>query len=143
MSPFQVEIHTDGSCLGNPGAGGYAAIICCKGYEKVISGGEQETTNNRMELTAVIEALSSLKAPSEVIVYSDSEYVVNSITRGWKRNRNHDLWNQYDAVTGSQNIVSLRFVHEKGHAGNEYNERCDTIAKKEAFAKATYNFLCQ
>jgi ribonuclease HI len=139
----KVEIHTDGSCLGNPGPGGYAAILVCNGREKVISGGCKNTTNSRMELTAVVEGLSALTEPCEVIVYSDSKYVVDAVCQRWlfvwqdrnwikpdrKRVLNVDLWQKLTPLLSKHQV---KFEWTKGHAGNKYNERCDGIATSEA-----------
>jgi len=138
-----VELYTDGACSGNPGPGGWAAILCWNGHERVLSGGEKETTNNRMELTAVIRGLKALKEPCAVTVYSDSRYVVDAMTAGWadrwrktgwKRSdsgqvKNPELWEQLLALT---DIHSIHWEWVKGHADNELNSRCDTLAVMEA-----------
>ncbi len=134
-----VDIYTDGACRGNPGAGGWAAILVYMGREKELVGGEAETTNNRMELTAVIEGLRALKEPCEITIYSDSKYVIDSLSRGWvyswraknwrkadgKKALNDDLWKilveEYE-----KHSVTLAWV--KGHNGHDYNERCDRLA---------------
>ena len=135
-----MEIYTDGACSGNPGAGGYAAILMYKGAEREIFGGEAQTTNNRMELRAVIEGLSALKEKCEVSVYSDSAYVVSAFTNdwitawqmnGWRTSgkddvKNRDLWEQLLSLT-QKHVVS--FIKVKGHADNEYNNRCDELAR--------------
>ncbi len=135
----KVELYTDGACRGNPGVGGWGAILVYNGREKEMSGGEKQTTNNRMELTAVIEGLSSLKEPCSVTVYSDSKYFIDAIDKGWalswqKRNwikadrkpaLNPDLWEKILALLTYHN-VSLIWV--RGHNGHEYNERCDILA---------------
>lgn len=134
-----VEIFTDGACSGNPGPGGYGAILRCGGREKELSGGEAHTTNNRMELTAVVEALSALKYPCDVILTTDSKYVCDSISNGWARSwkkngwvksdkkpaLNSDLWEKCLALLDVHN-VTLKWV--KGHAGHPENERCDRLA---------------
>ena len=134
-----VEIFTDGACSGNPGPGGYGAILRCGGREKELSGGEAHTTNNRMELTAVVEALSALKYPCDVILTTDSKYVCDSISKGWARSwkkngwvksdkkpaLNSDLWEKCLALLDVHN-VTLKWV--KGHAGHPENERCDQLA---------------
>ena len=141
----QVTIYTDGSSLGNPGPGGYGAILFYKGHKKEISGGEEHTTNNRMELRAVIESLSLLKEACEVTVYSDSKYVVDSISKGWVYSWQKNGWRKSDKspalnVDLWQQLLSLLSLHKvefvwvKGHADNEYNERCDEMAV--AFAKS-------
>ena len=134
-----VEIFTDGACSGNPGPGGWGAILRFKGAEKELSGGELDTTNNRMELRAAIEGLQALKRPMRVVVYTDSTYVKNGITKwivNWKQNdwrtaakrpvRNVDLWLALDDVLGSHEI-EWRWV--KGHSGHPENERADALAR--------------
>ncbi|MGC6484517.1 MAG: ribonuclease HI, partial [Candidatus Puniceispirillales bacterium] len=134
--------NTDGSCLGNPGPGGWAAILQYGSHEKELVGGEAETTNNRMELTAVIMALEALNRPVSVAVISDSTYMKDGITKwinGWKKNgwktaakkpvANQDLWMQLDEAT-RRHRIEWRWV--KGHAGDPLNERCDDLARSEA-----------
>ena len=137
-----VDIYTDGACSGNPGAGGWGAVIVYKGIEKELSGGEADTTNNRMELTAVIRALQALKEPCSVRLTSDSKYVVDGITKGWAqswRDRgwrkgdgkpalNPDLWGE---LLDLLSVHGVEFVWVKGHAGHPYNERCDRLAVAE------------
>jgi len=135
-----VTIYTDGACSGNPGPGGWAAILSYKGVEKEISGGEPETTNNRMELTAVIRALKLLKEPCFVEVYTDSQYVSKAITEGWLKKwkaagftkkgglKNAEMWKTLDELL-SRHQVTFHWV--KGHAENEFNNRCDQMAVKE------------
>ena len=139
MPNNQVTIYTDGACSGNPGPGGWGAILCAGGHTKELCGGEPATTNNRMELTAVIEALSALKIPCEVTVITDSKYVVDAIQKGWaagwKKNGwrrsnkepalNPDLW---DKLLQLLTVHSVRFEWVKGHAGHPQNERCDAMA---------------
>lgn len=135
-----VVIYTDGACKGNPGPGGWGAWLVSGGHEKEIWGGEGQTTNNRMELTAVIESLAALKAPSRVTLHLDSEYVRNGITswihnwkrRGWRTASNQavknvDLWQRLDALTQAHQI-DWRWV--RGHAGDEGNERADALANR-------------
>ena len=138
----QVTIYTDGACSGNPGAGGWGAILMFNGREKEISGGERETTNNRMELMAAIAALKRLKEPCEVRLYSDSQYVVgafaNRWVESWQRNgwrtankgevKNVDLWTELIALTRRHKV---EFIKVKGHADNEFNNRCDKLAREE------------
>lgn len=138
----KVEIYTDGSCSGNPGPGGYGAILVCGGKEKVISGGEAETTNNRMELTAVILAFEALKYPCEVTLTSDSKYVLDGLRlgwaagwrqRGWRKSDgkpalNPDLWERLLNAIAPHRVT---YVWIKGHNGHEYNERCDALAQSE------------
>lgn len=138
----QVEIFTDGSCLGNPGPGGYGAILRYKQHEKTLSAGYYLTTNNRMELLAAIVALEALTSPCSVTLYSDSQYVRQGITnwihnwkkRGWKTAdkkpvRNVDLWQRLDLATQKHKV---NWIWVKGHAGHDENERCDIIAKAAA-----------
>ena len=138
----QVEIHTDGACKGNPGPGGWGAWLRSDGHEKELCGGENGTTNNRMELTAVIEALASLKRPCDVTLFLDSEYVRKGITewisgwkaRGWRTAakqpvKNVELWQKLDAlVAGAGHQIDWRWV--KGHSGDPGNERADALANK-------------
>ena len=134
-----VEIYTDGACSGNPGPGGWGAVLIYNGRKKELCGGEKETTNNRMEMTAVIEALKKLKEPCEVTLTTDSKYVCDSINKGWvyswqkkgwkKADKspaiNVDLWKQLLSLL---EIHRVEFVWIKGHDGNMYNERCDKLA---------------
>ncbi|MBP3539734.1 MAG: ribonuclease HI [Oscillospiraceae bacterium] len=138
----KVTIYTDGACSGNPGPGGWAAILIYKGAEKELSGGERETTNNRMELTGAIRGLAALKEPCEVELISDSKYLVDAITRGWLKSwvkngwkkadkkpvLNVDLWQELSALM-ERHSVSFSWV--QGHAENEYNNRCDALAVSE------------
>ena len=136
-----VTIYTDGSALGNPGKGGWAAILMSGETKKELSGGDPDTTNNRMEMMGVIQALSALKKPCKVKLYTDSAYVVNSITKGWmsgwKENgwkkkgelKNVDLWKQIDKLL---QIHDVEFIWVKGHAENQYNNRCDELARAAA-----------
>lgn len=143
-----VTIYTDGACSGNPGPGGWGAILSYNGVEKELSGGEKQTTNNRMELTGVISALKALKEPCVVELYSDSKYVVDALEKGWavswqkkgwiksdkKPALNPDLW---------ESLLNLCSIHEvhchwvKGHAENPYNNRCDALAveQRDIFSK--------
>lgn len=137
----EVVIYTDGACSGNPGPGGWGSILMYKGTKKEISGGKKNTTNNVMELTAVIEALNLLKYPCKVNLYSDSAYVVNAFLQKWiinwqKNNwknsnkedvKNKELWQQLLELT---QIHEVKFIKVKGHADNEYNNRCDELARK-------------
>lgn len=137
----KVVIHTDGACQGNPGPGGWAAVLECEGRTRELSGGVPVTTNNRMELQAVIEALNALQEPCEIEFYTDSEYVKNGVTKWlstWKRNgwrtkakqavKNEDLWRAIDSAV-SRHRVEWRWL--KGHAGHAGNERCDQLANEE------------
>ena len=137
----KVCIYTDGACSGNPGPGGWAAILSCMGREKELSGGERETTNNRMELRAVIEALSALTEPREVELWTDSQYIARAINegwlagwkrRGWRRKegelKNPELWQRLDALLG-EHKVTVNWL--RGHDGQEQNERCDALAVAE------------
>lgn len=134
----KVEIYTDGACKGNPGPGGWGALMIAGAHKKEMYGGELNTTNNRMELKAVIEALTALKRPCEVIVHTDSQYVQKGIsewihgwkTRGWKTAarepvKNADLWQELDAAQ-ARHKIEWRWV--KGHAGHDGNERADALA---------------
>ena len=132
----EVSLYTDGACRGNPGKGGWGAILVYGKYEKELSGGERETTNNRMELTAAIEGLRALKEPCSVTLYSDSKYLVDAYLEGWIwgwektgfRNgkvKNPDLWEKMLELT---RIHKVEFVWVKGHNGHSYNERCDALA---------------
>lgn len=133
-----VVIYTDGACSGNPGPGGWGAILVYQGIEKEIAGGKIDTTNNHMELTAVIEALKLLKYPCNVEIVTDSKYVVDSIEKGWlnnwvikgtiKNRPNSELWLELIKLMGVHNI-KLTWV--KGHNGHPYNERCDYLATRE------------
>lgn len=124
----KVAIYTDGACSGNPGPGGWAAILTDGIREKQISGGEENTTNNRMELLAAIKGLEALRYPCEVDLYSDSQYLVSTMTKGWKRNKNVDLWAMLDYYVS---MHSINFIWVKGHASNEYNNKCDQMARAE------------
>ena len=137
-----VTIYTDGACSGNPGPGGWGAILRYNAFEKEISGGEANTTNNRMELTGVITALELLREPCQIDLYSDSKYVIDGITKGWaigwkKRGwvkadkspaKNPELW---DKLLGLLEIHDVTFHWVKGHAENKYNNRCDELAVSE------------
>lgn len=135
-----VEIYTDGACRGNPGPGGWGAVLRSGKHEKELFGGEQETTNNRMEMTAVVEALSALKNPSDVTLTTDSQYVRKGITEwihNWKKNgwktaakkdvKNADLWQKIDALSAQHTI---RWEWVKGHSGHPDNERVDDLANR-------------
>ena len=140
MAKKTVEIYTDGACSGNPGAGGWAAVLLYNGHSKEISGAEPNTTNNRMELTAIIEGLNMLKEPCKVTLYSDSAYSVDPflknwlngwISRGWRTAskepvKNIDLWQRLLELTDKHDVT---FVKVKGHADNELNNRCDLLAR--------------
>ena len=137
-----VTLYTDGACSGNPGPGGWGCILEWNGHERELSGGEQSTTNNRMELTAVIRGLSALKEPCAVELYSDSKYVIDALEKGWawgwkkrgwiksdkKPALNPDLWDQLLTLV-SQHQVTYHWV--KGHADNPKNTRCDELAVGE------------
>ena len=138
----KVTIYTDGACSGNPGPGGWGVILIYGKRKKELSGGELSTTNNRMELIAVISALEALKEPCEVILYTDSQYVANAITlgwleswkaKGWKRKggevKNLDLWIRLVPLLEKHKVT---FEWVKGHADNEYNNRCDELAVSES-----------
>ncbi len=134
----EVELYTDGACRGNPGKGGWGAILVYGKYEKEMSGGERETTNNRMELMAAICGLEALREPCAVKLYSDSKYLVDAYNQGWvysweksgwKRGKeplkNPDLWERLFFLTEKHEVS---FIWVKGHNGHGYNERCDTLA---------------
>lgn len=151
MSPFvvfkrramkKVKIYTDGACSGNPGPGGWGAILMYGDIRKEMSGGAKETTNNRMELLGVITALEALNQPCEVELYTDSQYVVNAINQGWLKSwilkgwkrkggevKNPDLWQQLVPLLEKHDV---RFIWVKGHAENRYNNRCDELAVAES-----------
>ena len=136
----EIVIYTDGACSGNPGPGGWGSILMYNEYKKEIFGGQKNTTNNIMELTAVIEALKILKHKCNVKVYSDSAYVVNAFNQkwiyGWKKNgwknaskepvKNKELWEELYGLTKEHNVT---FIKVKGHSDNEYNNRCDEMAR--------------
>lgn len=129
----KLTIYTDGSALGNPGPGGYAAIIIEGKKECLVSGGDPHTTNNRMEMKAVIEALQWVRAQkkhdAKIDLFSDSSLVINTLVQGWKRKRNFDLWEELGKLIDGLNV---QFHWVKGHAENPYNEKCDAIAVAEA-----------
>jgi ribonuclease HI len=137
----EVSIYTDGACSGNPGPGGWGAILICQGTEKEISGGEPDTTNQRMELRAAIEALGMLKFPCKVKLHSDSAYLINAFNQNWignwQRNgwlnsqkkpvENQDLWK---SLIGLSQIHQIQWVKVPGHQDNVYNNRCDQLARE-------------
>jgi ribonuclease HI len=143
FSVKQVTIYTDGACSGNPGPGGWGAVLLSGKHRKEISGGDPQTTNNRMELTAAIEALKALREPSPVNLFTDSTYVKKGISewiKSWKKNdwkrrsgksflpvKNEDLWRELDQLAARHNVT---FHWVEGHAGNEENERCDELARQ-------------
>lgn len=137
-----VTVYTDGACSGNPGPGGWAAILTYNGHEKELSGGEASTTNNRMELSAVIAGLEQLKEPCAVTLTSDSKYVCDAITKGWARSWKKNGWRKSDkspALNADlwERLLTLLDIHQvkvvwvKGHAGHPENERCDKLAVAE------------
>ena len=123
-----IRIYTDGSCLGNPGPGGWAAVIEQDGQKKALAGREDGTTNNRMEVLAAIKGLEAIPRSAKVTVFSDSQYLVNTMTKGWKRNVNQDLWARLDAVV-KERRVAWEWV--RGHAGHPGNEEANALAGKE------------
>ncbi len=139
----QVELYTDGACSGNPGPGGWGAILIYKGTEKALSGGEASTTNNRMELTAVIRGLSALKESCVVELYSDSKYVIDGLSKGWAASWRKNGWKKADKKPALnpdlwEVLLELTEKHRmhyhwvKGHAENPYNNRCDELAVAES-----------
>ena len=143
-----VYLYTDGACLGNPGPGGWGVVLSWDGQTKELSGGQTDTTNNQMELTAVIKGLEALKRPVNLHIVTDSKYVMQGITQwmtGWKRNgwrtagkkpvANRELWEKLDSLLSSH-AVSWEWV--KGHSGHPQNERCDALASQQA-ALGRYN----
>lgn len=146
----EVEIYTDGACSGNPGAGGWGAILRYGSVEKELSGGESDTTNNRMELTAVIEALKALKKPCNIVIYTDSRYVMDGVNEwmpNWKINswrtsnkktpvKNVDLWQSLESLL---EIHKIKWVWVKGHNGHPENERVDKLARDEAKSRICEN----
>ena len=142
MPKTHIHIYTDGSCLGNPGPGGWAALLRYKSTEKMFSGGQLNTTNNQMELQAVISGLKALTKPCEIDLYTDSKYVLDGYTKwmpGWKRRAwkksdkkpvmNKELWMELDKY-GQQHLIQWHWV--KGHSGHDENERVDQLARTEA-----------
>ena len=150
MNPYEVILHTDGSCSNNgseTAVGGWCAILTCKGREKVLRGYESHTTNNRMELRAVIEGIRALTKPSNVLVHTDSEYVCKSAAsmKSWLRSPNNthanmDLWQELISV-GKKGGHKIKFQHVKGHSGDPMNERCDAIAKQKTIKYAVCQVL--
>lgn len=141
MAKREITIYTDGACSGNPGIGGWAAVLIYKQHKKEITGAEAVTTNNRMELTAIIEGLKTIKDESAIVnIYSDSAYSVNAINEGWVYSwaikgwrtsgkddvKNVDLWKELLAMMKKHEV---KFIKVKGHADNEYNNRCDELAR--------------
>ena len=138
----KVTVYTDGACSGNPGPGGWGAILEYNGTERELSGGEENTTNNRMELTGVITALNTLREPCKVDLYTDSQYIVNAVNKGWLKSwvksgwkrksgpvKNVDLWQEL--ITAMERH-EVKFIWVKGHAENPYNNRCDELAVMES-----------
>ena len=143
-----IDIYTDGSCRCNPGPGGWGAILVYKGVEKELSGGEKETTNNRMELTAVIKALQALKESCEITLTSDSKYVIDAIVNGWAQGWRNNDWRTADRSQALNPDLweilldeiqkhEITYVWVKGHAGHPYNERCDKMAQSESLKYTT------
>ena len=138
----QVEIYTDGACSGNPGVGGWCAILMYNGHSKTISGYNKDTTNNRMEVFAAIQGLSALKEDCNVLLYSDSAYLVNAMNNGWLKQwqendwkladnkpvKNLDLWHALISKIKKHNVT---FIKVKGHSDNEFNNKCDEVARNE------------
>lgn len=139
----KIEMYTDGACSGNPGPGGWGTILRFNGKEKELSGGEKETTNNRMELTAVISGLQALKMPCDVTLYTDSKYVADAIAKGWAVSWQKNGWKKKDGKMALnielwEEMLSLIRIHNikinwvKGHAGHPENERCDELAVSQS-----------
>lgn len=135
----KVKIYTDGACSGNPGKGGWAAILIYNAHEKEIFGSDEHTTNNRMEITAALKGLMALKEPCEVELYSDSAYLVDSFnlgwiekwkSNGWRKSNNEEVKNQdlWEQLLHMCSIHKVKWIKVKGHADNEYNNRCDKLA---------------
>ena len=144
----QVTIYTDGACSGNPGPGGWGAILMYGAHKRELSGGEADTTNNRMELTAVIQGLAALNETCEVTLYSDSKYVIDGIQKGWARSWKRNGWRKadkkpalnadlWDRLLSLLDIHTVQFVWIKGHDGHPENERCDAmaVAQSQRFTK--------
>lgn len=138
----EVTLYTDGACSGNPGPGGWGAILVYMNYKKEMSGGEKETTNNRMELMAAIEGLSALKEPCKVKLVSDSKYLIDGLSKGWARSWRSKGWKKSDGkqalnielwekLLELEDYHSIEYEWVKGHAGHPYNERCDEMAVAE------------
>lgn len=139
----KVNLYSDGACKGNPGPGGYGVILEYMGHEQELSGGEENTTNNKMELTAIIVGLEALKEPCDVTVTTDSKYVSDAFNKGWLKSwvnkswkksdgkpvLNQELWQKLLILTKKHNV---KFVYVQGHSGHSYNERCDKLAVKES-----------
>ncbi len=138
MAEKAIEIYTDGSCLGNPGPGGWGTIILESEKEHLLSGGEKETTNNRMEMMAVIEALKWLreeeKTSAPIEIYSDSSLIINTMNKGWKKKANTDLWAEIEKLSA---WLQIKWIWVKGHADNAYNNLADqlAVAAAEKFKK--------
>lgn len=128
-----IDVYTDGACSGNPGRGGWAAIIVDGGGKRSLHGSEENTTNNRMEILAVIKGLEAVPRSASVTVHSDSEYVISTMTRNWKRNANRDLWARLDSAAAAR---SVRWRKVPGHSGVALNEEADELAAREAGSRA-------
>ena len=124
-----IVIYTDGACLGNPGPGGWGAVVFVNGKKTMLHGSQENTTNNRMEIMAVIEALRFIPTDADVKIFSDSTYVINTMTKNWKRKKNQDLWIMLDNEVAGRNI---EWQWVKGHSGDLFNEEADKLAYKEA-----------
>ncbi len=135
----KLSLYTDGACSGNPGPGGWGAILVYNGIEKVMSGGEADTTNNRMELTAAIRGLEALNQPCEVDLYSDSKYLIDAMSLGWAKAWQKKGWikpdrsaaknpDLFEKLLELEKIHKIKYIWVKGHASNEYNNRCDELA---------------
>ena len=129
LGEIPIVIYTDGACLGNPGPGGWGAVIFENGEKKKLHGAEENTTNNRMEITAVFEALRTIPRNVDVRIFSDSTYVINTMTKNWKRKKNQDLWPLLDSEIEARNV---EWEWVKGHSGDRFNEEADQLAYGEA-----------
>ena len=132
LNALTFPIYTDGACIGNPGPGGWGAIIVEDGVKRTLSGGEAHTTNNRMEMMAAIQGLEAVPEGAQVLLTSDSQYLINTMTKNWKRNVNRDLWDRLDKLAQARGI---RWAWVRGHNGHPENEEVDKLAVREAAAR--------
>lgn len=129
----EVQLWTDGNCEPNPGRGGWGCVLISGAHRRELSGGEDDTTNNRMELTAAVMGLEALKKPCNVTIYSDSQWMLKCASREWKRNANVDLWTRFDFAALSHEV---RYEWVRGHVGTPLNERCHDLAQQAIYRKA-------